>query len=80
MILSGSNFDTLLAVYTGTAVNALKRVASNDNCTLSGGFPAISSCVTFSVTQGVTYSLQVDGVGGTRGSFRIGAIHECVLR
>jgi hypothetical protein len=64
--LEGSGFDTLLAVYTGTAVNALTLVASNDNC--EDGLTA--SCATFSVTAGTTYSVQVDGAGGAKGTVR----------
>src|SRR5262245_30868620 len=33
----GSSFNTLLGVYTGTAVNALTLVAENDNAGLDGG-------------------------------------------
>ena len=29
--LSGSDFDTLLAVYTGTNLNSLRLIAANDN-------------------------------------------------
>ena len=43
-------------------------VANNDDCP-TGGAPA--SCVTFSITQGTVYSLQVDGFGGRKGSVRI---------
>ena len=62
--LAGSGFDTLLAVYTGTAVNGLTLVASNDNCA-SG---LTTSCTTFDVTVGTTYSVQVDGAGGAKGA------------
>jgi hypothetical protein len=68
--LSGSSFDTLLAAYTGTAVNALMPVASNDNCTTGGGSPG-ASCVAFTVSQGTVYSVQVDGVNGARGNVSI---------
>jgi hypothetical protein len=43
-------------------------VVNNDDCP-TGGAPA--SCVTFSITQGTVYSLQVDGAGGHKGSVRI---------
>jgi hypothetical protein len=66
--LNGSNFDTLLAAYTGAAVSTLTTVANNDNCTTGG--PA-ASCVTFAVTRGTVYSLQVDGVRGAQGTVRI---------
>jgi len=67
--LNGSSYDTLLAAYTGTAVNALTLVANNDADCPTGGAPA--SCVTFSITQGTVYSLQVDGFLGRKGSVLI---------
>ncbi len=65
--LAGSDFDTLLAVYAGTAVDTFKLVSSNDNCT-SG---EVTSCATLSVTAGTTYSVQVDGAGGAKGAVSI---------
>ena len=65
--LAGSSFDTLLAVYTGTAVNALTLVAFNDNCSSR----LTASCVTFGVKPGTTYYLQVDGVGGAKGTVSV---------
>lgn len=59
----GSTFDTLLAVYTGNAVNALSAVASDDN---SG--PANTSKLTFNATAGTVYAIAVDGSGGATGS------------
>lgn len=60
---AGSRFDTLLAVYTGTAVNALTTVASDDN---SG--PANTSKLTFNATAGTVYPIAVDGSGGATGA------------
>lgn len=56
-----SEFDTLLAVYTGTAVNALTPVASNDDSC------AAASSVTFTATAGTTYLIAVDGADGEGG-------------
>jgi hypothetical protein len=61
-----ATFDTLLAVYTGSAVSALTPVASNDNGGTCGG---TRSGVDFSVAQGATYEIAVDGVGGAQGEF-----------
>ena len=59
----GSSFDTLLAVYTGTAVNALTTVASNDDIDTSGhnyqsrvtftavAWPASASSIALSTTS-----------------------------
>jgi len=61
---SGSSFDTLLAVYTGTAVNALTGVVSNDDVSKKDQ----TSKVTFTPVAGTTYQVAVDGYGGATGS------------
>lgn len=58
----GSDFDTVLAAYTGSAVNALTEVASNDD---ANGLP--TSEIGFAVVQGTTYSVAIDGAGGDNG-------------
>ena len=57
---SGASFNTILAVYTGNAVNALTTIARNG--------PTLPSSVTFVVTQGTTYRIAVDGFNGAVGS------------
>lgn len=57
-------FDTLLAVYTGVAVNALTPVASNDDS-------PFGSTVSFATTPGTTYRVAVDGFAGKSGIFAI---------
>ncbi|HKY20803.1 MAG TPA: hypothetical protein VJM31_06250, partial [Vicinamibacterales bacterium] len=54
----GSNFDTTLSVYTGSAVNQLLIVQSNDDIV-----PTVDkvSRVQFNVTAGQTYRIAVDG-------------------
>jgi hypothetical protein len=61
-----SNFDTLLAVYTGADVAHLTAVASNDD-----GPPAcgLGSQVAFFVNGGTTYDTAVDGLDGDWGAF-----------
>ena len=54
----GSDFDTVLAVYTGNAVNALAPIASNDDACGSG-----QSRVSFVANAGTTYRIAVDGYG-----------------
>jgi hypothetical protein len=63
----GSDYDTYLAVYTGTAVNALTVVAENDNESEVG---VGASRVAFDAKVGTEYEIQVGGVftGGGRGS------------
>ena len=60
---AGSNFDTLLGVYTGTAVNALSEIASNDD-----DVGSLTSRVEFLATAGTTYRVAVDGWAGDVGS------------
>ena len=55
----GSDFDTVLAVYTGDAVNALSFVAFNNDLP---GTPGGPSTVTFTATAGTTYQIAVDGL------------------
>ncbi len=54
---SGSDFDTLLGVYTGASVAALSTVASNDDAAVAGS----TSRVCFPVTSGTTYHIAIDG-------------------
>lgn len=64
----GSGFDTVLAVYTGTAVGALNRVASNDDFGDSR-----QSRVEFTATAGTIYRIAVSGYSGDFGSVVLGA-------
>ena len=56
----GSNFDTVLAVYTGNAVSSLVPVAYSDD----GSSTIISSKVTFTARAGTVYHIAVDGYNG----------------
>ncbi|MBI3885014.1 MAG: matrixin family metalloprotease [Opitutae bacterium] len=67
----GSVFDTTLGVYTGSAVNALTTVASNDDIT-SGSEQA--SSVAFSATAGTTYRIAIDGFQTRNGVTPTGGI------
>ncbi|WP_375477358.1 beta strand repeat-containing protein [uncultured Jatrophihabitans sp.] len=58
-----SNVDTLLAVYTGSAVNNLTLVSSNDDA--AAGLR--QSQTTFTPTSGTVYSIAVDGYNGAAG-------------
>ncbi len=60
---TGSDFDTLLAVYTGAAVNSLTPVASAK----SGS----TSTVAFPVAAGDKYMIAMDGAGGAFGFGRL---------
>ena len=60
----GSDFDTLLAVYTGNSVSNLSLVASNDDI-IDGIF--IQSALSFQALAGTTYRIAADGWGGAVG-------------
>jgi hypothetical protein len=64
--LSGSAFDTLLAVYTGVSVGALTLVVADDD---SGA--GLTSLVTFPAVMGTSYKFKVDGFGGASGSVTV---------
>jgi len=67
---SSSPFDTLLAVYTGSSVNALTLVASNDDY---GSTPTnTTSTLFFRAVPGTTYYFAVDGFNGAMGNFTLG--------
>ena len=54
----GSDFNTYLAVYTGSAVNGMTVIAQNNN---ASGLPNVS-LVTFTAQAGTEYQIQVGGV------------------
>src|SRR5438067_3574998 len=62
----GSDFDTVLGVYTGTSVSALTTIASNDN---SGGI--YESEVEFAATAGTTYAIAVAGFNYWTGNIQL---------
>lgn len=55
----GSTFDTVLAVYTGSAVGALNEIASNDDVDRA----YFTSELAFSAVAGTTYRIALGGVG-----------------
>ncbi len=60
--LKGSNFDTIMAVYRGSTLDNLRRVARDDD---GGG--KLTSRVRFNVRKGRIYHFAVDGWGGAEG-------------
>ncbi len=60
-----TNFDTTLQTFTGSAVNALNQLATNDD---SCGLQSVN---TLAVTAGTTYRVQVDGYGSNTGTFEL---------
>jgi len=66
---AGSNFDTLLAVYTGTQVNNLTRIRQDDD---SG--PGSTSRLQFQAQSGVVYRIAIDGYRAMSGPAASGYI------
>lgn len=60
---AGSDFDTLLAVYTDAKIGKLKRVAHNDD--YAG---VVSSMVAFRVKAGNRYRIALDGYNAGKGA------------
>ena len=61
----GSNFDTVLAVYTGSTVANLTHVASNDDTN------GRQSQVTIQASAGTAYAIAVAGYGNTAGNITL---------
>ena len=61
---AGSTYDTTLAVYTGSAVNALALLGANDDQSSL----VRTSIVAVPVVTGTTYRIAVDGYNGATGS------------
>ena len=68
---AGSAFDTVLAVYTGNAVNSLTLIGNNDD--VDPGVNLTSS-VTFTATAGTTYRIAVDGFNNSGSGGDVGAV------
>jgi hypothetical protein len=66
---NGSDFDTVLAIYTGASVNSLSRLASNDDIDTAGEI--FTSSVQFPVTAGTVYRITVDGFDGDTGNIQL---------
>lgn len=57
---SGSTFDTVLAVYTGSSLTSLQLIGFDDDTLTS-----VTSEVPFAAVAGTTYVIAVDGYGGS---------------
>ena len=69
----GSNFDTLLAVFSGTTLANLVLLASDDD---SGG--NTTSLLNISLTSGQQYYIQVSGYNGASGNYILTTSYTCV--
>ncbi|MEG5042579.1 MULTISPECIES: bluetail domain-containing putative surface protein [unclassified Microcoleus] len=61
-----SNFDTYLSVFTGSAVDSLSLIGSNDD----GGGNA-TSLINLNATAGTTYQIAVDGFSSATGAIQL---------
>jgi subtilisin family serine protease len=64
---AGSDFDTVLAVYSGADFANLAEMASNDDVSSR----RTTSRVSFDAAAGVAYAIAVDGYGGTTGNITL---------
>jgi hypothetical protein len=64
---SGSDLDTLLAVYTGPTLATLTAVASNDDAS----FNETTSRLSFTASAGTVYHIAVDGYDGDEGVIQL---------
>ena len=62
---AGSNFDTTLAVYTGSSVDQLISIGSNDDASINF---IKTSQVSFNIVGGQMYRIAVDGWNGEYGN------------
>ena len=65
----GAHFDSVLAVYSGTSVDGLTEIASNDDDPLYSC--CASSFVGFEAVAGTSYRVAVGGWSGLQGSFTL---------
>ena len=64
-----TSFDTVMAAYTGSSVNALTAIASNDDFNFAGGI--YQSLISFTATSNTTYSIAVSGYNGATGAITL---------
>jgi len=69
---SGSSFDTVLAAYTGAAVNALTEVAGACNDDISGS--DFDSAFVFTATANQLYRIQASGWGAAGGNLVLNVV------
>jgi hypothetical protein len=67
---AGSTFDTVLAAYTGNAVNALSLLECNDDTGAAG-----PSVVQFNASAGAVYRIQAGGYFGVTGPLTISFVY-----
>jgi len=66
----GSEFDTTLAVYSGTSLGGLSKIVENDDHAWADAC-CVQSRVIFNAEQGQAYAIAVAGWNGGTGTFRL---------
>ena len=66
---TGSDYDTLLAIYTGTSLSNLLEVASSDDDDPANA--VLTSSLSFQAEAGHTYQVAVDGFDGAMGNLQL---------
>src|SRR5262249_42173267 len=71
----GSNYDTVLSVHSACPGTPGNELACNDDCR-DGSFscgtsPHLESCLTYSVSAGVTYLIHITGYNGATGNYTL---------
>ncbi len=64
-------YDTVLAAYTGTALNALTLVGCNDDSGNDDNGTTFHSLITFAATAGTAYYIQAGGFAGAAGGLQL---------
>jgi len=70
----GSQFNTVLAAYTGDSLDGLVKIASNDDANTEAG--AKWSKINFRLEKGKTYYLALDGYKGDAGTYAMTVVVE----
>lgn len=63
----GSDFDTVIAVYSGTEISKLTL----EGCDNNSGVDGKTSVADVAVVEGLSYFIAVDGIGGVTGHLRL---------
>lgn len=69
--LPGTDFDTVIAVWSGAGCGSLTQIGCNDDDCYPGGPGGLRSTVTFSAAAGATYRISVGGFAGASGYFNL---------
>lgn len=68
----GSDFDSLLSVYTGDALSSLTLVAANDDDRAGNS----TSYIEFDAIEGTTYQVAIDGFAGASGKIELNIVSK----